>query len=294
MSAMRSEVIFILGATASGKSDYAVDLAESLGCSIVSADAYQVYRGMDIGTAKPSHTMLQRVPHHLIDCVNLFQDFDVAQFISEACAKIDHAMAQGQSLVVTGGTNYYIHTLVEGLAQVPKGDPLVRLQWQAQLEEHEGSWLWEQLHAVDAQTAERLHPNDHKRVIRALEIHQLSGGRPLSSFKGEGGLRGRVPYRKIGLAWPKEELFIRIEQRVKQMLSEGLIEEVEQLIHKEFRNTIPMQTAVGYKETLAYLDGEILLDDLEQSISSNTKKLVKKQLTWLKRDSDIMWIDKRH
>lgn len=282
-------VTFVMGPTASGKSDYAFELALNHQAEILSADAYQVYRGMDIGTAKPSAQMLSQVVHHLIDCREPNQEFDVAQFVEESRRIIADCNKRNVPLIITGGTNFYIHTLVEGLPCLPESQPDVRQAWQERAHNRDGTWLWEQLKEVDPVSAQRLHPNDQQRLIRALEVWDLSG-KPLSSFRGEGGLRGKIAYRKLGISWPKTVLHQRVAQRTAQMIEHGLIEEVRGLIASGYGDCKALQTAVGYKETLHFLNHCCSEDELINEINQNTRHLVKKQLTWLKRDVEIKWI----
>lgn len=283
-------IIFILGPTASGKSDYAFQLARSLEVDIISADAYQVYRGMSIGTAKPSKDMLQNVKHHLIDVVNPDEFFDVARFIKEANFYIDEAIDNKKKILVTGGTNYYIHSLIHGIAKLPERDPSVQSFWKKKSEEQGARWLWDQLSLVDPETSNRLHMNDQRRILRALEVYHVSRT-PLSSFPLEGGVKDKYPYKKIALFHPPDLLRKRIESRTLQMMEEGLLEEVQLLIKQGYGECPAVRNAVGYKETLAFLSNKSTSQVWFDQIFQNTKKVVKKQMTWLKREVDIEWLD---
>ena len=283
-------IICILGATASGKSDWAFQKALECGGEIITADAMQVYRGMDIGTAKPSLKMQADVPHHLLDLVNPDQDYDVARFIDEAKILIADCHQRSVLPIICGGTNYYIHSLLNGLAKVPKADWALREKLEEKAQENRADWLWEQLSKVDPISAQRLHQHDHKRIIRAIEVFKLTN-KPLSFFKPEGGLLETYAVDLIGIERSREDLRDRINMRTDIMMRSGLIDEVKQLSSTYAHWSVTAREAIGYKETLAFIRQENSdTDKLRDMIALHTDQLVKKQLTWLKRMPNIKWL----
>jgi tRNA dimethylallyltransferase len=283
-------LICILGPTASGKSDYAFEYAGKYQGEIISADAMQVYRGMDIGTAKPSFEMQKKVKHHLINSLNPNENYDVARFVQEAKVVIADCFHRGVQPIICGGTNYYVTSLLDGIAPVPQANWELRDKWESLAVSKGGDYLWQELKKVDPISAERVHKNDTKRLVRAIEVYEISG-QPLSSFRPEGGVRERYVIELLGIKHNKEILKERIAKRMEYMFEEGLLQEVKSLreIYSDLSHTA--REAIGYKEVIAYLEhGDMEEDSLKRKIIQNTVKLVKKQMTWLNAQPDIHWM----
>ncbi len=284
-------VVVILGPTASGKTDLAVRLAESFAGEIVGADSMQVYRGMDIGTAKPSQEQRQRIPHHLIDVVTPGENFTAADYRREADRAVADIRRRGKAVFVVGGTGLYIRALLQGLAESPGGDEDYRKELQTLALERGNAELLRQLFLVDPDTAQRLHPNDQVRIIRALEVYRQSG-RPLSSFRDAHGFAD-TSYEslKIGLHVEREELYRRIDQRVDRIIDAGLVDEVRSLLAAGYGPGLKSMRSIGYKEICAYLAGACDLEEAVRLIKRDSRRYAKRQLTWFAREKEINWLE---
>jgi len=280
-------LILVLGPTASGKSALAATLARELDGEVVSADAMAVYRDMDIGTAKPSPTELAAAPHHLISVFAPHERCDVARWLALADAAIAGIAARGRTAIVAGGSPLYTKALVEGLSAGAPRDEAVRAELNARYQREGAAALFAELTAVaPAYTATR-HANDQKRVVRALEVHRLTG-KPYSSFHTtDGGARADYRTLPLGLWWPRAELHRRINARAKAMFAAGLIDEVRAL---RGRLSPEAEQAVGYKEVLAHLAGEYDAERALELVRRNSRHLCKHQLTWYRRFRDIVWL----
>jgi tRNA dimethylallyltransferase len=288
---MKSRVVVIVGPTASGKTDMAMRLAEEFSGEIVNADSMLVYRGMDIGTAKPSPEQRQLIPHHLVDIVTPDMNFTVADFRREADWVIADILRRGKCLFVVGGTGLYIKALLQGLAESPGGDEAYRKELQALSLEKGNAELLRQLALVDPDTAQRLHPNDQVRIIRALEVYRQSG-RPLSSFRDAHGFAGTsYTSLKIGLRVERDELYQRIDQRVDRMIDAGLVDEVQALLAAGYSPGLKSMRSIGYKEICAFLAGDYDLEEAVRLIKRDSRRYAKRQLTWFAREKEINWLE---
>jgi tRNA dimethylallyltransferase len=287
----------IIGPTAGGKSDLAVEVALLLGganaAEIVTADAFQIYRGMDIGTAKPTPAERRGVPHHLIDVRDPAESFTVSDWLAEAERAIADIKGRGKTPIVVGGTHLYIKALLDGLFEGPDPDPALRDQLRAL-----GlPALREELERVDPKAAARIHPNDERRTVRALEVFRQTGT-PISAHQSQwdrasGAEGGRDDCVLIGLEWPTEELNRRINARVRSMIDRGLLEETRSL-WKASRFGPQSREALGYKQLIAHLEGRATLDDAVEQIKIETRRFAKNQRTWLRRlrtTPESVWID---
>jgi len=282
-------LVVLVGPTAVGKSALALEMALKFGLEIVNADSMQVYRGMDIGSAKPSPEERNLVAHHLIDIRNPDEEYSAARFREEARQIIDALASRGTRALVVGGTGLYIQTLLKGLCAAPAADKQLREELKQQ-EQERGKWyLHHRLAAVDPEAASRIHPNDTFRVIRALEVFHLTG-KPLTEHHRAHLLNaaGLNPL-KIGLMRDRPELYRRIEARVDSMISSGLVEEVKQLLKKGYPPSIKAFQSLGYKQILSFLQGEAGLDEAIGLIKRNTRRYAKRQLTWFRKDTAIQW-----
>ncbi|HTP63961.1 MAG TPA: tRNA (adenosine(37)-N6)-dimethylallyltransferase MiaA [Geobacteraceae bacterium] len=289
--AQKPSLVIILGPTASGKSELAVQLAERFHGEIVNADSMQVYCGMEIGTAKPSAEMRRRVPHHLIDIVEPDIDFSAADFRNEAARAIADITGRGRTVFIAGGTGLYIKALLQGLVDSPSGAGSVRRELEEKARTFGSEALLRELAQVDPVTAGRLHPNDLVRIVRALEVYRLTG-RPISRERSEHGFAGDY-YRtlKIGLTMERGELYERIDRRVDGMIAAGLEGEVRTLLGRGFSPRLKALRAIGYRQMCAYLSGEYGLDEAIRLIKRDTRHYAKRQLTWFKTDNEIYWVE---
>ncbi len=288
---MKSSLICIVGPTAVGKTEIAIQLAQYLDAEIVSLDSRQIYRKMDIGTAKPTPDQQRAVPHHLIDCVGVDQSFSVAEYQRLADSTIKEIQERGKRRMVVGGAGLYFRGLIDGLFDGPGADAEIRSKLQRAADEHGNVALHEQLRRCDPETADRVHPNNRVKVIRALEVYELTG-KPISALQQQWKRnKSRYPFRAFGLNMPREALYRRIEDRVDQMVEVGLIEEVKGLLDQGYpRNCVAMQS-FGYKELIEYLDGNRTLDEGIALLKQNTRRFAKRQLTWFCNDPRIEWLD---
>ncbi|MBN1793517.1 MAG: tRNA (adenosine(37)-N6)-dimethylallyltransferase MiaA [Candidatus Omnitrophica bacterium] len=287
---MKDQVIFIVGPTASGKSEIAVAFAERVNGEIISCDSMQVYRGMDIGTAKPSAEFSERVKHHLIDCIPPSEEYSAARFAREATVLIGQLHASQKVPVVVGGSGLYMKALLDGIFPDKGKDPELRQRLKSRAHREGVEVLYRELGEIDAESASQIHPNDLRRIIRALELCYVTGTRP-SALRQEGeGICHRYRCVLFGIAYERSELYARIEKRVEQMFDEGFLDEVRRLRY----NTAIGQTAsqaLGYKESYDYLRKKIHLNHLKYLVKRNTRRFAKRQLTWFRRDRRIQWIN---
>jgi tRNA dimethylallyltransferase len=284
-------VVIVLGPTGVGKSKLAIEWAEELGGEIISADSMQVYRYMDIGTAKPTLDDQKRVQHHLIDLVTPDQPFHAALYRTLGRKTIDQLYENKTPIWVVGGTGLYIKTLTQGLFSSPKIDPHVRESLKQEAKEKGTDALYERLKKVDPKTAFHLHPNDLFRIIRALEVFDSTGA-PISFYREQHRF-GEKPYLtlKVGLEINRDRLYHRIEKRVDQMLEKGFLQEVERLMEMGYGPALKPMQSLGYKQMVQFLLKEIGWDEAVRQMKRDTRHYAKRQLTWFKADSEIHWWD---
>lgn len=295
--------IFLMGPTASGKTDLALQLADALPCEIISVDSALIYRGMDIGSAKPNAEILQKYPHHLIDILDPAQSYSAAQFREDALQAMAEITSRGRIPLLVGGTMLYFKALTEGLAAMPSADPVVR----ARLEQRAVSEGWAALHAelqrIDPVSALRIHPNDPQRLLRALEVWHLSG-QTMTQLRAQQDLekqqllasnRAHLPYNVATFAIAPQQRSIlheRIAQRFHLMLEQGFLAEVEALRQRgDLHIDLPSIRAVGYRQAWAYLDGDYAYEEMIERGIIATRQLAKRQFTWLRSWRDIEWLD---
>jgi tRNA dimethylallyltransferase len=285
----KPRIVVVTGPTAAGKSALALALAEFLGGEIVSADSVQVYRGLDIGTAKPTREERARVPHHLIDVAEPTEAYSAGRFREEAGAAIREIVARGRVPLVCGGTGLYLRALLHGLAPGPGRDDGVRGELEAAWDRGGRAALLRELWHGDPEAAARLHPNDRTRIIRALEVWRLTG-RPLSALQRRHGF-AESPYAALwlGVAVARDELYRRIDRRTLQMLEAGWVDEVRGLLRQGYPPECPAFQSIGYRQLVAFLrnGGDAAAVALE--IQRETRHLAKRQLTWFRR-VDLEWV----
>ncbi len=291
---MKRPLVVLTGPTAVGKTKASIGLAKRIGGEIISADSMQVYRYMDIGSAKIRPEEMEGIPHYLVDELEPSEEFHVVRFQQMAKAAMERIYERGHIPIVVGGTGFYIQALLYDIDFTEDdGNKEIREQLTAYANMHGREALHDRLRNVDPRSAELIHANNVKRVIRALEYYELNGT-PISAHN-EQERQKESPYRFVYLVLNDERanLYERINLRVDQMMEEGLVEEVRALKEKGYtRNMVSMQ-GLGYKEILDHLDGEISLEEAVYRIKRDTRHFAKRQITWFKREKDVIWIDKK-
>lgn len=289
---MKERLVAIVGPTAVGKTEISLEVASKLNGEIISCDSMQVYRYMDIGTAKPSPAERARVPHHLIDVVDPDEPFNVAKYQELARAAISDITARGRLPILSGGTGLYMKAVTCDLLF-----PMEGASWELRkrlLEEAQSlgpGHLHARLAEIDPETARRLHPNDVRRVVRALEVYELTGT-PLSEhISRTSGCKPRYDLVAIGLTRDRARLYQRIDERVNRMIEAGLVEETKRLLSLGYRRTLTSGQALGYREIVDYLMGRATLSETIGLIQRNTRRYAKRQLTWFRADPRIIWVD---
>jgi tRNA dimethylallyltransferase len=284
-------VVVILGPTAVGKSRMALELAEMLDGEIVSADALQVYRGFDIGTAKPTVGEQARIPHHLIDILDPSESFSAGEFAGRAREAIREIQARGCRALVVGGSGLYIRALVEGIGPLPPSEPAVRGRLLKRLEEEGLQALWEELRERDPPSARRLPAGDTQRIMRALEVLEVSG-RPLSDWIAENPFgSATLPAIRVGLTVSRSLLYDRIASRVEEMIRQGWVDEVSRLLAVWEDPDLPAFQAIGYRQIARHLlDGWPLEEAIQDTIKA-TRRFSKRQMTWFRKERKIEWFE---
>lgn len=288
---MAQRIHLLIGCTASGKSRVGLEIARRLGTAIISIDSMKIYRRMDIGTAKPSAEVRREIPHHLIDVVEPSDAFSVARYLELADEAIRNLAACGLPVLAVGGTMLYVRGLTAGVFEGPGADPDLRSTIRRRAEQEGTAALHAELAKVDPVSAERIHPNDLRRIERALEVYRLTGT-PISRLQTQ-WVGDESPYecRLVALRRPKEEENKRINARVKRMIDAGLVEEVRGLLAEPAGIGEQAAQAVGYAEIIAHLRGEMTFEEAAEKIKINSRRLAKSQRTWMKRMPDIHWVE---
>jgi tRNA dimethylallyltransferase len=283
--------ILILGVTASGKSALAFELSKTINAEIISVDSMKVYRRMDIGTANPPQEKQKLIPYHLIDVVEPSEAFSVDRFLDMTEQATVDIQGRGKPVIAVGGTAMYIKALLYGLFEGPGTDEAIRNRLQKTAEETGLGPLHQKLIEVDPVAAERIHPNDQKRIVRALEVYELTG-KPISSFQKQWeDTQPASDWRVIGLRREKEIESQRINLRIKRMMEAGLLDEVTALLAEDKPLSPQAAAAIGYAEMIAHLKGEMDLDETVERIKINTRRFAKSQRTWFKTFRNVNWID---
>ena len=276
----------IYGPTAVGKTAYAIDFALKNNAEIISADSMQIYRGMDIGTAKPTPAERAQVKHYLVDVVNPDEDFSVAQFIKYCQYDMEKIFAKGKNILIVGGTGLYLNALINGynFPQIEKNDEL-RRQLETEAKEKGLGVLHERLQKIDPESALKIHPNDEFRIVRALEIFELTG-KPKSQIATKGNSILPKDFELMEIEMDRDKLYERINLRVDEMFQKGLVDEVKGLLEKYSPELTSMQ-ALGYKEVVKYLKNELTLEECVDQVKQGTRNFAKRQLTWFRSFSNL-------
>ena len=286
------KALFLMGPTASGKTALAIELSQRADCEIISVDSALIYKGMDIGTAKPNQEELALAPHRLIDILDPAETYSVAQFREDALRAMQDIVSKGKTPLLVGGTMMYFKALLEGISPLPESDQATRQQILREVEQ--GGWqtLHAELQAVDPVSAERIHPNDPQRLMRAIEVYRLTG-KSLTTLTASKS--SSIPYNIVQFAIAPQDravLHQRIEQRFDLMLDAGFQAEVERLQQRgDLHLDLPSMRCVGYRQMWQYLDGELDDDEMRYRAIVATRQLAKRQLTWLRGWSDLHWLD---
>ena len=286
----RKPLIVIVGPTAVGKSRIAIEVAKRFETEILTADSRQIYCGMDIGTDKPPTASRQGIPHRLIDLVQPAESFNAGLFRRRAVVAIQQLYERRRLPLVVGGTGLYVRTLLQGLCAAPPGDPILRAQLCQEACEQGADRFYARLVAVDPVTASRLHPRDTSKVVRALEVHQLSG-RPMSEFQQRHGFAER-PFSAllIGLDRERNILYRRIEERIDWQLAHGLVQETQRLVEYGCPRDCAAMKGLGYRHVAAHLAGECDWAEMVRQFKRDTRHYAKRQMTWFRKESGITWL----
>ena len=285
-----TQVLAVVGPTASGKTSLAIELAERLDTEIISADSMQFYRGMEIGTGTPSAEELARVQHHFVGHLEPSQEMSAGDFEVAARAVVRDLNARGKTAVVVGGSGLYIQALIDGLFEGPGKTPVVRERLHTEAEELGRESLYSRLESVDPEYAGRIERGDLRRIVRALEVYEVTG-RPISQlYLAQQESSTALDAVQVAIDWPRDTLYERINARVDAMIEAGFADEVGRLIERGYGGHIKRLRSIGYREIAAYLNGECTLDEAVESMKMFTRRYAKRQLTWFRGDPRIHWL----
>lgn len=293
MNSLKKSLIVLTGPTAVGKTRLSISLAKAVNGEIISADSMQVYRHMDIGSAKITKEEMDGIAHHLIDVLEPEEEFHVVRFQQMAKTALEDIYSRGKVPILTGGTGFYIQAVTRDIdftEDTKKAQCRARLEQEA--EEKGSAWMHERLAEVDPASAEKIHANNKKRVIRALEFHELTG-RPISEHNEQEAQKD-TPYNLayFVLNDDRTRLYRRIDQRVDEMLEHGLVREIRTLKEMGYTKDMVSMQGLGYKEILSWMDGECTLEEAVYTLKRDTRHFAKRQLTWFRRERDVIWVDK--
>ncbi len=287
---MLKKIVAVAGPTASGKTALALKIAERFDGEVVSCDSMQIYRHMDVGTAKPSIDEMERIPHHMIDIVEPSENYSVADFVERARACIDDIISRGKLPVLAGGTGLYMDSIIENIEFGDFGsDEEFRCEMERLAEEQGNEAVHKLLKEKDPEAAEKIHPNNVRRVIRALEVCKLTG-KTFTQVNMESRRQKMYDALIFAIDTQREVLYERINNRVDRMLEEGLLEEVQGLRDMGIGNEHTAMQAIGYKELMEFLDGDCNFDEAVEKIKQESRRYAKRQITWFKRNKDIQWV----
>jgi len=285
---MANKLVFIVGPTAIGKTGISFELAKLVECEIISCDSMQVYRGMNVGTSKPAKILISSIPHHLVDIIEPSEEFSVAQFRALAVHAIEDIISRRKTPLLVGGSGLYVKVLIDGIFEAPVTDRELRQRLEQEAEEFSVVHLYERLKQVDPESAARIHPNDMRRIIRALEVFEKASA-PISELrKRTSGLGDKYDIRIFGLEMERAALYEKIDERVEQMFSEGLVDEARALMGGKL--SLTASQALGYREAFGYLAGDYDIEEAKRLTKRNTRHFAKRQMTWFRRDPRVEWI----
>lgn len=288
---LKKQIIpFIVGPTAVGKTSTGIELARRLGGEIISIDSRQVFRGMDIGTAKPTLRQLKEIPHHLVDILNPDEQISAGAYRELALQVVAEIQSRGKLPIFVGGSGMYVKAVTQGLFRESVTDDAVRKRIKRELAEKGAAALYNRLVDVDPDLAVKTHINDIKRITRALEIYEITGKPPSEHYRNQ-KTEAPFPHKVFVLSLERENLYRRINERVDMMIADGLVEEVQTLIDSGLRKDLDNLLTLGYQEVVIYLDGQCSYDEMVENIKRNTRRYAKRQLTWFRNQLEAIWID---
>jgi tRNA dimethylallyltransferase len=290
-----STIIVIVGPTCSGKTNLSLKIAQLIPTEIISADSRQIYKLLDIGTAKPFKEELQKVLHHLIDFLDPSENYDVSKFEKDAEKIIEEILVKNKIPIVVGGSGLYVKALIDGIFNTADKDVEYRIELLKKRKEFGNEFLYEELKKVDPVSAEKMLPQNWKRVMRALEVFQTSG-EPIWKHHQNQSIQKEKKYifKQFGLNWERKILYKNIDNRADEMIENGFVEEVKNILNKGYDKNLNSLNTVGYKEIMQTLDGSISLERAIELIKRNTRHYAKRQLTWFRKDNRIQWFDINH
>ncbi|MCX6173361.1 MAG: tRNA (adenosine(37)-N6)-dimethylallyltransferase MiaA [Ignavibacteriales bacterium] len=286
---MERKVIIITGPTCSGKTKIGISLAEKFNTEIISADSRQIFKYLNIGTAKPTADQLQLVKHHFIDFLEPDEVYNVSRFETDSLKIINKLFVNGKTPIVVGGSGLYIKALVEGIFDSVDVDKEFREELKQKREKFGNEYLYDELKKVDLQSASKMLPQNWKRVMRALEVFHLTG-EPIWKFQKNYERETDYKFILFGLNWEREKLYRNIEVRVDRMIQDGLVDEVKNILSLGYSKNINSLNTVGYKEIISYLESEITLERAIELIKRNTRRYAKRQMTWFRKTKEIHWL----
>ena len=284
-----SQVLAIVGPTASGKTTLSILLAEKLHGEIISADSRQIYRFLNVGTAKPTSENLHRVPHHFIDVLDPDQEYNAAEYGQQARSKIEEMLKQGIQPIIVGGSGLYVRAIIDGLFKGPGKDSEIREQLEQEAQRFGSEMLFEKLKRIDPISAAKMDASKVRRVVRALEVFYTTG-KPISDLHSTQETRAPFEVLQYALEWERKTLYDRINRRIDEMMEKGLVEEVRELKTRGYLSGMNALNTVGYKETFDFIEGKLTKEETVRLIKQNSRRYAKRQLTWFRVDKRIRWI----
>jgi len=287
---LERKVIVLVGPTGSGKTKLSLILASLLNSEIISADSRQFYKGLNIGTAKPTQQELSQVKHHFINNLNIDDEINVSRYEKEALQTIKKIFAAGKIPIVVGGSGLYIKALIDGIFDTVDTDSEYRKNLLEERNKFGNSYLLDRLKKIDPVTASKVLPQNWKRIIRALEVFKLTG-KPIWEFQQNYKRETECEFLQFGLNWQREKLYAIIEKRVDKMLEDGLVNEVTNILKQNYSKDLNSLNSVGYKEIISYLNHEISFEESVRLIKRNSRRYAKRQLTWFRKDERIVWFN---
>jgi tRNA dimethylallyltransferase len=285
-------IIAVVGPTAAGKTEIGIKLAQETDGEVISVDSMQIYRHMDIGTAKPSPQELSQIPHHLINILDPDQDYNAGKFAEDADNIILGLSQKKKTAILVGGTGLYIRALINGIIEVPDISTRIREKVRQLAADPGVEECYRQLKELDPQSAQKLHPNDISRISRALEI-VLETGNSIQDYQRDHRFQDqRYEVLYIGVSWPRDVLYDRINERVIRMIDEGLVEETRALLEMGYGEHLASMNSIGYKQSVSYIKGKMTVNEMIGDIQQKSRRYAKKQITWYKKDETVHWLDK--
>jgi tRNA dimethylallyltransferase len=286
---MMSQVLAIVGPTASGKTTLSILLAEKLHSEIISADSRQIYKFLNIGTAKPTPEDLRRIPHHFIDVLDPDQEYNAAEYGQQARSKIEELLKRGIQPIIVGGSGLYIRAIIDGFFQGPGKDSEIRESLEQESQKYGAEMLFEKLKRIDPVSAAKMDASKVRRVIRALEVYYTTG-KQISDLHSSQETRAPFEVLQYALEWERKTLYERINHRIDEMIENGLVEEVRELKTRGYLSGMNALNTVGYKETFDFIEGKLTKEEMVRLIKQNSRHFAKRQLTWFRADKRIRWI----